>query len=372
MLNVLHIISDTNIGGAGVHLLTFLANYDRNRLAVRALCPPESLLIERCRALDTPVYTSPFLAADRSFGWSGLAGLRREIGAVARWDKLNLIHTHASFAGRLAAKTLGTPCIVYTKHRQDWDPGQAWAKRQAVAYLNRFTCHHAIAVSQGVKQDLVAGGLPEKMVTVIYNGVDGARLRELAGPDSGGEAPPELAGKRVVGMVARLAPEKGHRYLLNAADEILSAHPDVVFLIVGAGALEDNLKDLALSLGIGKQVLFTGYQENAAKWINLMDILVIPSLTEAFGITLLEGMCLGKPCVASDVGGLAEIAGVDREAVCLVPPSDAASLAKRINYLLAQPEAAQAMGERGAKVAEAKFSAKKMADEITDLYYRLT
>ena len=370
MLNVLHIISDTNIGGAGVHLLSFLANYDRNRLAVRVLCPPESLLIERCRALDTPVYTSPFLAGDRSFGWSGLLGLRRELGAITRAEQVNLVHTHASFAGRLAAKTLGAPRIVYTKHRQDWDPGGTWAKKRAVACLNRLTCHHAIAVSQEVKRDLLAGGLPEAMVTVIYNGVDGARLRELAGPATGATAP-ELAGKRVVGMVARLAPEKGHRFLLNAAGAILRQHPDVVFLIVGAGPLADTLKALTVSLGIGEQVVFTGYQENVAQWLNRMDVLVIPSLTEAFGITLVEGLCLGKPCVASAVGGLAEIAAADPEAVCLVPPGDEATLAAKINYLLEQPEIARAMGERGVKVAEARFSAKIMAEEITDLYYRL-
>ena len=370
MLNVLHIISDTNIGGAGVHLLTFLANYDRNRLAARVLCPVESLLIERCRALDTPVYTSPHLAGDRSFGWSGLRGLRGEIGAIVSADKVNLIHTHASFAGRLAAKSLRTPRIVYTKHRQDWDPGRTWIKRRAVACLNRLTCHHAIAVSEGVKQDLITGGLPEEMVTVIYNGVDGARLREQAGLAPEWTAP-ELAGKQVVGMVARLEPEKGHRFLLNAAVNILREHPDVVFPIVGAGSLAGSLKKLAVSLGIGEQVLFTGYQENAAKWINLMDILVIPSLTEAFGITLVEGMGLGKTCVASAVGGLAEIAGTGGEEVCLVPPGDAEALATKINYLLANPEIAKAMGERAARAAEARFSANKMAGEITDLYYRL-
>lgn len=370
MLNVLHIISDTNIGGAGIHLLTFLERFDREKLAVWVLCPARSMLLERCRALDVPVYTSPYLSGDRSFGWSGLRGLRRDLGAIVRDKKIPLVHTHASFSGRLAAKTLRAPYIVYTKHRQDWDPGRGWVRKQAVAWLNRLTCHHAIAVSEGVKRDLVAGGLPAKKVTVIYNGVDGDKINELAlHPPA--DPLPEVAGKRVVGMVARLEPEKGHRYFLEAAAQVLIEYPNVLFLVVGAGSLADSLPKLADSLGISDRVVFTGYRKNAAGLINLMDILVIPSLTEAFGITMVEGMCLGKPCVASAVGGLAEIAGADGDLAYLVQPGDSVALASKIRCLLENPETARVMGEKGARVAAARFSAQKMTNEITELYYRL-
>ena len=399
--SVLHIISDTNIGGAGIHLLTFLESFDRDKLAVRVLCPVDSLLISRCQALDVPVFTSHYLAGDRSFGLSGLRGLCRELGVIVKENNISLVHTHASFSGRLAARILGVPCIVYTKHRQDWNPGGGWVKKQIIALLNRLTCHHAIAVSEGVRNDLVTGGLPAEKVTLIYNGVDLEKFIELAGKQDASE----FAGKRVVGMVARLEPEKGHRHFLEAAALVLSVYPDVVFLVVGTGSLAESLSDLACSLGIGEQVVFTGFQQNAAGLIKMMDILVIPSLTEAFGITMVEGMCLGKPCVASNVGGLAEIAGMDggkspedstarlanlRELLnnsmeahgnetaglegriaCLVPPGDYQCLAAEIRWLLENPEEAKAMGERGAKVAAARFSAKKTTQEITELYYLL-
>jgi glycosyltransferase involved in cell wall biosynthesis len=300
----------------------------------------------------------------------GLHGLRRDLGSILKDNKIPLVHTHASFSGRLAAKTLRTPFIVYTKHRQDWDPGRGWARKQAIARLNRFTCHHAIAVSEGVKRDLIAGGLPAKMITVIYNGVDGDKINGLAVQDPE-DFLTEYADKRVVGMVARLEPEKGHRYFLEAAAQVLNEHPDVLFLIVGAGSLADSLPKLAASLGISDKIVFTGYRKNVAKLINMMDILVIPSLTEAFGITMVEGMCLGKPCVASAVGGLTEIAGADGDVAFLVPPGDAESLASKIRYLLENPETARVMGKQGAKIAAAKFSAEKMTDEITELYYRL-
>jgi glycosyltransferase involved in cell wall biosynthesis len=277
------------------------------------------------------------------------------------------VHTHASFSGRLVAKMLGVPRIIYTKHRQDWDPGRVWLKKQAIALLNRFTCHHAVAVSKAVQSDLIASGLPEKMVTVIYNGGDGEKFRERAMRDQADQFP-ELAGKRVVGMAARLEVEKGHKVFLEAAVKVLERQPQTVFLVAGAGSLTCNLEELAETLGIRKQVVFAGFKENIAAVMNQMDVLVVPSLTEAFGITMVEGMCLGKPCVVSNVGGLAEIAGKDGAVASLVPPGDAGMLSEKILYLLENPAEAQSMAKRGAKTADAKFSAEKMAAEITELY----
>jgi len=374
--NILHIISDTNIGGAGVHLLTFLAHFDRERLAVSVLCPPGSRLLERCRGLGVATYTSSYLAGDRSFGWSGVRGLCRDLSAIVKEKQIRLVHTHASFSGRLAAKILGVPRIVYTKHRQDWNTNPSWLKKRVLASLNRRTCHQAIAVSQAVKEDLIESGLPKDKIAMIYNGVDVEELRKQARQGATDLLAP-LGDSQVVGMVARLAPEKGHEFFLQGAAIVLSQQPDTFFLIVGDGELGTVLQERADELGITERVIFTGYQENIAPLINRMDVLVVPSLTEAFGITLIEGMCLSKPCVASDVGGLAEIAEIAAMAgnggmvVNLAPPGDGAAIGAKMLYLLENPGIARHMGQQGAKVAETLFSARKMTAEITALYDRI-
>ncbi|MCL6635938.1 MAG: glycosyltransferase, partial [Peptococcaceae bacterium] len=147
MLNVLHIISDTNIGGAGRHLLTFLEKYDRSRIRVWVLCPPGSLLLEGCKAAGVETYTSPYFAGDKSFGWRGLTGLLREVGGIIKKHGIDVVHTHATFTGRLAAVLAGTPCVVYTRHRMDWESPRRGVKKMAIALLNRMTCHRVIAVS---------------------------------------------------------------------------------------------------------------------------------------------------------------------------------------------------------------------------------
>ncbi|OPY56449.1 MAG: putative glycosyltransferase EpsF [Pelotomaculum sp. PtaU1.Bin035] len=370
MLRVLHIISDTNIGGAGRHLVTFLEHYDRTKLAVWVLCPPASLLLEQCAAAGVETYTSPYLAGDQSFSWHGLAGLFREVSAIIKERRFDIVHTHASFSGRLAARAAGVPRIVYTKHRVDWDAPRGWIKKHSIALLNSLTSHRVIAVSQTVKEDLLLNGVPEEKIALIYNGINVSNFKEQARMGNPKSAI-EIGKNRVVGIVARLEPEKGHRYFLEAAAMVLERLEDVLFLVVGAGSLASELAETAQRLGISGRVIFTGYQDNIAQLIAMMDVMVIPSLTEAFGISMIEGMCLAKPCVASAVGGLAEIAGVDGRDAFLVPPGDPGAVAGKVVFLLKNPDVAHAVGQRAAEKVEKRFTARIMADKITDLYYKL-
>lgn len=371
MLRVLHIISDTNIGGAGRHLVTFLENYDRARLAVWVLCPPASMLLEQCAAAGVETLTSPYLAGDRSFSGRGMVGLIRELRAIVKKYRIDIVHTHASFSGRLAAKAAGVKHIVYTKHRMDWQAPRGLIKKQVTTLLNNLTYHRVIAVSKAVKDDLCQSGVPEDKITLIYNGIDVKKFRAQAGGGSPNPWPEIGKKRRVVGIVGRLEPEKGHRYFLEAAAIILKKREDVFFIVVGTGSLAGELAGLARRLRISEHVLFTGYQDQIAEFIAKMDVLVIPSLTEAFGIIMLEGMCLAKPCVASAVGGLVEIAGEDGRTAFLIPPADAKAIAAKVIFLLEHPELAQAMGARAVTEVEQKFTAEKMAGEITSLYYEL-
>lgn len=370
MLSVLHIISDTNIGGAGRYLLTFLEHYDRKRLTVYVLCPPASLLLKQCAAAGIATYTSPYLAGDRSFGWRGLSGLFRNVKAIVKDCHIDIVHTHASFSGRLAARAAGVSRIVYTKHRMDWGVHRGWMKKQGIALLNRLTSHKVIAVSRAVQDDLLQNGVPKEKIALIYNGMDIRKYKEQAA--SGDlRAGLGIGTDRVVGMVARLEPEKGHKYFLEAAKRVLEKLENVFFIIVGTGSLASELADTAQRLGISERVLFTGFQENVAQFTAIMDVVVVPSLTEAFGISMIEGMCLGKPCVASAVGGLLEIAGPDGQAALLVPPGDAEAMAAKIISLLENPGLAQAIGAKAAAEVERRFAAAAMSEAITRLYYEI-
>ncbi len=371
-LNVLHVISDTNIGGAGRHLLTFLDSFDRSALHVRVLCPAGSLLASRCAAKGIEVIEMAQMPPDESLRLRGLFSQVREMVKIMKNYRVRVVHTHASFAGRLAAKIAGAGCIVYTKHRLDQPELPAGLKGGLLRLANDLTCHRVIAVSRAVKENLLRQGVKANKIEVIYNGIDIAGLRKRAL----GKAvilPEDLVhpGPKtcVVGVIARLEPEKGHRCFLDAARLILPEVPDVKFLIVGTGSLEKELKVYAEKLGIKDKVIFTGLRDDIPELISRLDVVVLPSLSESFGLSLVEGMCLGKPCVASNVGGIKEII-VDGKNGLLAEPGNARALAEKIVFLLQNPALARRLGEEAARTVEEKFDARLMAKKITELYFR--
>ncbi|NLC08130.1 MAG: glycosyltransferase family 4 protein, partial [Syntrophomonadaceae bacterium] len=143
-----------------------------------------------------------------------------------------------------------------------------------------------------------------------------------------------------------------------------------IFLIVGDGSLAQELKELAQHLQIADRVIFTGFREDVPQLMAVMDVVVVPSLSEAFGLSLIEAMCLGKPCVASAVGGITEIAEDGRTAL-LVPPGDGAAIAEKVTWLLQNKEEAAALGARAAAEVEQRFSARVMVEKMTNLYEML-
>lgn len=369
MLRVLQVISDTNIGGAGRYLLTLLENHDRSRLRMQVLCPPGSLLIERCRGLGVEVFTSPHLSGDRSFSCKNLVPLLLDIRRLIKEQQIDLMHTHASFAGRLAARLVGVPA-VFTRHRLDWEAPKKGIKKKAFTLINNLTSSRVIAVSEAVRESLIAEGMPRERIALIYNGIDVERFRQEAAR-SDARASLGLGSAPVVGTVGRLEAEKGHRCFLEAAARIKKEYPDAVFLVVGDGSLAGDLKEQARNLGLEERVVFTGFREDVPQLMAAMDVLVVPSLTEAFGFSLVEGMCLGRPCVASSVGGIKEIAEDGRTAL-LAAPGDAGETAEKVLYLLRNKSAASEMGERAALEVERRFSARVMTDSITVLYYQIS
>ena len=133
-------------------------------------------------------------------------------------------------------------------------------------------------------------------------------------------------GSQIVGVVARLEPEKGHPTLLEAWPAVLRAVPDAYLLIVGEGSRRDALEAQARELRIAHRVVFTGRRDDVPAVTAALDVAVLPSYREAQGLTILEAMALSRPVVASNVGGIPEMIE-DGVTGLLVPPHDADALA---------------------------------------------
>jgi glycosyltransferase involved in cell wall biosynthesis len=256
--------------------------------------------------------------------------------------------------------------LVYSEHNQIYSatPRQR-LKFRAYARL----ADHLVTVSRDLQGVLARDfSLASR---VIYNGVDGARLRAAA-DDPAVRARARLAlgcaeGDFVVGTGVVLSPQKGINYLLGAARRVLARAPEARFLIAGDGPLRPELERRAVALGLGERLRFLGYRRDIPEFLAALDLYALPSLWEGLPLSLLEALASGKPIVATAVGGNPEI-------VCdglhgrLVPPRDEGALAEAIVGVRAAASLRAAAAGRNRAHFDRHFSLGAMLAEHEALY----
>jgi glycosyltransferase involved in cell wall biosynthesis len=224
-----------------------------------------------------------------------------------------------------------------------------------------------IAVSRMIEDKLVTEGRTAAPVRRIYNGVDLSRYEHTEPcctlPEEYGMEP----GSQIVGVVARLEPEKGHPTLFEAWPQVLRAVPDAYLLIVGEGSRREALEALARDLGIAHRVVFTGRRDDVPAVTAALDVAVLPSYREAQGLSILEALALSRPVVASNVGGIPEMI-TDGVNGLLVPPRDADALAAAIVRLLKDHPFADTLGRAGHDMVHDRFCIDLMVDAVQGIY----
>ncbi|SHH48520.1 glycosyltransferase [Tepidibacter thalassicus] len=364
MINVIHVISDTNIGGAGVWILNFLREFNRDKYLVKVIVPKGSLLVDKISKVEIEVIEVEGMK-DKSFDIK----IIKKLCGILKKEKCDILHTHASISARIAGKMAGVRSIIHTKHCIDNEEKNV-VKKSIKSYINRFISDRIIAVSEAVKNNLIVNGIPEEKIICIHNGIK--NLKEIRREEKN-KIRKELGiglDDIVVGIVARLEEVKGHEYFIKAAKSILQKNNSVKFIIVGSGSRELELKELTEKMQIEEYVIFTGYVENIENIINIVDINVITSISEALCISLIEGMSLGKPSVGTKIGGIPEVI-IDNYNGFLVPVRDSESLAIAILKLIEDEELRNYMGKNAKKLMEEKFTVYNMTKKIEKLYDEL-
>ena len=232
------------------------------------------------------------------------------------------------------------------------------------------------ANSEAVKRFLLAEGVPERRIAVVYNGLDLARVTPAPGLTradalaAAGLPPGE--GRRFVTIVANMRHEvKDHPMFLRAARRVRELVPEAAFVLAGEGELVPELQRMADELGLNGVAFFPGRCDRVAELLFASDVCVLSSKAEGFSNSILEYMGASRPVVATDVGGAREALGADGEAGHLVASGDDVALAARVAGLLGDPTGARAMGERGRRRVERLFSAQVQLERTAELYDRL-
>lgn len=360
MIKLIQVITDTNIGGAGIWLLNFLSSYDRGKLDVSVALPENSMLEERVVKLGVPVHIVKNIA-DSSYSREGIS----EFIKLFKKEKPQVIHSHASLSARIAARRCGIS-IVNTRHCLEGR--KSFPKSIVYRFINNALSDAVIAVSEAVADNLRRDGIKENKLHVVYNGVaplspmtdeeKQSKRRELGIPEE----------NTVIGLVARLEAVKRHDVFLKAAAKLKDK--PISFVIVGDGSLRDRLEKTAAELGISEKVVFTGYIGNMNEIADVLDVTVLSSESEALPISLIEAMTLSKPCVSTDCGGTKEIIS-DGKSGFIVPTEDCERLAEKLALLADSKELRQAFGNEGGRLAAEKFSVNTMCDTLLSIYTSL-
>ena len=292
-------------------------------------------------------------------------------------EKPHIVHTHTSKAGilgRWAAFFARIPIIIHTPHGHVF-----WGyfnRLTTLAFiilekLTAFITDKIITLTEHEKRDHLKFGIaPATKFSIIHSGVDLGKFLNVSDDDTvirRNLGIPE--DSFVVGTVGRLTPVKGHRYLIEAAGKILDVRPDTTFVFLGDGELLDELKNMATELGVEENVKFLGWRSDVAEVMSVFDVFVLPSLNEGMGRVLVEAMALGKPVIASNVGGISDLV-INGKNGYLLPVGDVETFAVRIKELLDDPGKREEMGNTGQKYA-AGYSSEEMVKKIDRLYREL-
>ena len=170
-----------------------------------------------------------------------------------------------------------------------------------------------------------------------------------------------------MGMIGRLESIKGFEYFIDSAAIISRQIPQARFLIVGEGSLHDKLAQRAKDLNIGEKVFFVGWREDIPEILSILDVLALASLNEAVGRVILEAGAVGKPSVATEVGGVPEIIK-NNETGILVPPRDPEAMAQAVIALLKDETKRGEMGRAAKEWVRNNFNDKSMVGKLDEIY----
>ncbi|MFQ5601719.1 MAG: glycosyltransferase [bacterium] len=361
-INVLQLVEGLNLGGAETKLLELVAHMDRSRFnTVFCSLGMGERIKEKVDALDVK--------------YVGLQRRRRfdpklvwDVAKIVRQEKIDVVMTtlfYADVVGALAR------IISPTKAVFSWETISApeWLlKHRLLAYkfAMRF-CDKVISVSEATAKWLVEKrGVAREKVLVIPYGVNLEVYKQgknLALKRQLGIAPETF----VVGTVARLHPQKGHEYLIEAAKKIVERHANVKFVFVGDGEMRKKLEARIETAGLENNFLLLGFRDDVTDLLRVFDIFVLPSLYEGLPNVILEAMATGLPVVATAVDGSVELVN-DGETGFLVPPREPQALIAKINTLIQNPQRVLDFGMQGRNRVESIYSLEKQVEHFQQLY----
>lgn len=353
-------------GGLERVILGMVANIDRTRFSPLfcTIQEPEKDMYRKIEDLDIPCF---IIEKGEGMNYS----LPFKLSRLMRRERIDLVNSHdigATLFAATAARLAGVKRVVHTDHSQILT-----ITRFASAYhwIIRHLVSHSITVSKDLEEFFANTiSLDINRITTIPNGIDISRFTISSDSSSLRKEFGIAKNTMVVGTIGRLMEQKGTEYLIRACAQLKERYPDFTLVLVGEGELRTDLEGLTAGLGMDDKIIFTGIRDDTPELLNLFDLFVLPSLWEGQPITIIEAMAAGKPIIATDVGGNAEILQHGEFGV-LVPSRDSGKLAEAMEKLFVDRPMARKLGELAQVHAAAELTSASMTRRYEDIFLSL-
>jgi len=372
-LSILHLLSNRWWTGTAEPVLALTQGLLERRQQVVLAAPAGSQVEQLARKAGIPLLEGLHLNP-RFHPWSWVHDVRT-LSTFLRRTPVDILHTHLSHDHWLGLSALTllnpppkrVPMYLRTVHtlRRPQSLSNRWLLTRGAAHL--------ITVSSTLQRDLIEGlQVVPSRVTAIAGAVDTQRFHPGLSGSLFRRASALSSTTPLVGIVARIAPSRGHLTLVEAFAQVRAAIPAARLVMVGKGEFRPQVEQRIRDLGLTDATLFTGYREDdLPEVLAALDVFVLLAPgSEGSCRAVLEAMAVGKPVVAARVGALQDIV-LDGETGLLIEPHAHTALAHAISRLFRAPEQARQMGLRGRQRIERVFSRERQVDTVLRLYRQL-
>lgn len=289
---------------------------------------------------------------------------------LIRNRQIELVHSFDYYTNLFAAPLtrLSRVPLLVTSRRDTgsmFSPKQRWVLRRVFLNSDRIVVN-----SEAARQSLLTEGLPDSQIRIVRNGVDLGRYQQNGNRQSARERVGWTSEMPVIGVIANLRPEKGHKILLRAVPAVLQRYPRAHFVFAGPGPLESELRAYVAANDLTNNISFLGDCDAIPELLAALDIVVLPSTSESFPNVVLEAMSAGRPVIAAAVGGCTELIDHNRTGL-LFPSGDSNTLAQRILLLLDDPHLSAKVATAGRGRAEREFNFAHAVKNLEDVYDEL-
>jgi len=364
-INILHIYQNSKIGGVQQQLLSLLKTYNREVFNPIFCClgPREEI------GTEAEKLGIELISLDRVRYNKFSTGIVIYLYRLMKRKHIHIVRTHryrSNLYGRFAAFLARVPVIIASVH-DNYRTDKRLGRRIINRILSKIT-DKIVAVSEDIKKDIVKyDKIDPSKILIIPNGIDTERFsldRNAAGLRK------EFSLKDndiILGFVGRIVHAKGLEYLIDALSHLGKEFKNMKLLIIGEGYLLDGLHEKSKRENIHDRIIFTGRRRDIPDILSCFDIFVMPSIAEGLPNALLEAMAMGKPIVATTVGGIPEVIKNGFNGL-LVPPGDPVTLAAAIKELLDDRQLAARMGQAARDLVVTRYSIKETAQKWQSLY----